>query len=221
MSKTPAKQSIEKQPETKALTKPTPPEEIKKILKEQAQMNCDPRYLLRQAGKTYGEIMAAPKYDKKLSEKFQKEAETALPIVALDTHYFVAEIVSERYRPFVITLAQQLIDEYQCQTASEKAIAQNIAATYGRILELSKSVMNSTRLEYLSHERTAFYGMQSKELDRAQRQFASSLMVLKQMKSPTLEVNIKAKTAFISQNQQINANTQQHPTSPDSPSFNV
>jgi hypothetical protein len=44
-----------------------------------------------------------------------------------------------------------------------------------------------------------------KELDRAERHFFTALNTLKQIKSPMLEMNIHAKTAFIAQNQQINA----------------
>jgi hypothetical protein len=221
MSKTSTKKPEENKPvESKALIKPTPPDEMKKFIKE-VQFGCDPRLLLKQASKAHAELMASPQYEKKLADNLQKEMEAVVPMLTIDNHYLAAEVVGERYRSFLMHFANELVEEYQCQTPSEKSLAQHVASCYVRILELSKSVMNSTRLEYLSHERTAFYGMQSKELDRAQRQFASSLMVLKQMKSPTLEVNIKAKTAFISQNQQINANTQQNPISPDSSSFNV
>ena len=46
--------------------------------------------------------------------------------------------------------------------------------------------------------------MLSKERDRAHRQYLSTIMTLKQLKAPAIEMNIKAKTAFVSQNQQIN-----------------
>jgi hypothetical protein len=46
----------------------------------------------------------------------------------------------------------------------------------------------------------------SKELDRANRQFITALTTLKQMKTPSIEINVTAKTAFVGKNQQFNAN---------------
>jgi len=206
MTKTSSNRLNKKQQENEALTKPTPPEEIKSILKEQAKMNYDPRYLLQKAGKTFAEFLAAPKLDKELAAKFQRELEAAMPIVALDTHYLIAETVGENYRSFVIQFANDLIAEYQCDTPSEKALAENIAGAYGRILELCRRTHAAVNVDLISNENNCYYNMLSRELDHAQRQFLSSLLVLKQLKSPNLEVNIKAKTAFIAQNQQVNAN---------------
>ena len=48
--------------------------------------------------------------------------------------------------------------------------------------------------------------MISKELDRANRQFITALTTLKQIKAPSLEINVKTKAAFVAQNQQLNVN---------------
>lgn len=165
--------------------------------------------------------MASPQYDKKLSDELQGKIEAAIPMLTLDNHCLAAEIVGERYRAFLMNFANELVEEYQCRTPSEKALAQHVASCYARILELSKRATAGAQLDSVTQNLTGYYAMVSKELDRAHRQFTSSLLVLKQIKSPNMEVNIQAKTAFISQNQQINANTQQNPTSPDSSSFNV
>lgn len=193
-----------KKTDMKAVSNPMSDQEVIDVLKRSSTATCDPKRILDALGKIIPEWRDQEKPSKQLTEKFHELATEALPIIALDTHFFVAEIVSDRYRAFAITFAKQLIEEYQCTTASEKALAQNVAGTYARILETSKTMTISTRLDYLSHDRTAYYGMLSKELDRAQRQFASSLLILKQLKSPNLEVNIKAKNAFVSQNQQVN-----------------
>jgi hypothetical protein len=52
----------------------------------------------------------------------------------------------------------------------------------------------------------------SKDLDRAYRQFASTLTLLREIKSPTLTVNVKANTAFIAQQQQLNNNQYENNT---------
>jgi hypothetical protein len=50
------------------------------------------------------------------------------------------------------------------------------------------------------------YSVMSKELDRANRQFITALTTLKQMKAPSIEINVTAKTAFVAENQQFNVN---------------
>ncbi len=209
-TKTPAEKPPQPKPaETKALSKPFTHEQTLDFLKKCALVNCDPKGILDRLSATAFEWRENPKPSKELSARLQTEVGEALPIIALDTHYLIAEVVGERYRPFAITFAKQLIEEYQCKTPSEKALAQNIAVSYVRSIELSNRATSMARTDSTSQEKNGYYGALSKELDRAQRQFTSSLLVLKQMKSPNLEVNIKAKNAFIAQNQQVNA------TSPD------
>ena len=180
------------------------PEKTMDFLKQYVQTDADPAAILRDLGKTSAEWLSGNK-NQKLQEKLNEQVNKALPILALDNHFLLAETVGQHYRPFIIQFAQQIIEEYRCQTPTEKAVAETIAGSYGRILELSQRVNSSLHIEYLSNEKTGYYGMLAKELDRAHRQFSSSLLVLKQMKAPNIEVNIKAKNAFIAQNQQINA----------------
>lgn len=199
---------------TKAVTKPYTHEQTLDFLKKCALATYGPAGTIEKLSATFTEWQNNPKPSKELSAQLQEELRQALPIIALDTHHFIAEIVSERYRPFAITFTNQLIEEYQCKTPSEKALAQNIAGAYVRILELSNSTTSMTRADTISQTKNGLYAVLSKELDRAQRHFTSSLLVLKQMKSPSLEVNIKARTAFIAHNQQVNA------TSPDAKTGN-
>lgn len=199
------KNPVKQRSKEKVVLKPMTTEQVMKLIKDCAIASCDPKMIVQAVGKAAMEYTNNPK-TKGAMEKVNAEIGKGLPLIALDTHYLAAEVVGERFRPFVIQLAQQLTAEYQCKTPSEKMLAENVALAYGRVLELSRTVMSSTRTEYLSHEKNSFYGVLSKELDRAQRQLTSSLLVLKQMKSPTMEINVKAKTAFIAQNQQVNAN---------------
>lgn len=191
--------------ETKAVTKSITQEELRNWLASTTYASCDPKLMLEKLGKNINELRAQKKPNKELIEQTGEEFRKTMKIMALDTHYLAAESVSEQYRPFLIQFARDVTDEYQCKTPSEKALAEIIATSYGRILELSSSFNCSQNIEFLSSEKNGYYGMIAKELDRAHRQFTTSLLVLKQIKSPTLEISINAKTAFIAQNQQVNA----------------
>ena len=66
--------------------------------------------------------------------------------------------------------------------------------------------MNSNIYELsISSEKNGYLAILSKELDRAHRQLITALTTLRQIKNPPIEFNVKAKTAFVAQNQQINA----------------
>lgn len=106
--------------------------------------------------------------------------------------------------------ARLLMDEYECRTASEKAMAQVAANAFARILENSRILSGYSMTEYADQLRINFYSMIGKELDRATRQFDAAISSLMRMKMPTMKVNVTAKTAFVANNQQFNANYTNH-----------
>lgn len=141
------------------------------------------------------------------TEKFRK----ALTLYGLDTHFPLEETVAERYRPLVMEFSRKLIQDYNCQTAGEKALAEVIVSAYARILTYSRQLGGATQTISFTKVHVELYSMLSKELDRANRHFITALTTLKQLKAPSLEISVKAKTAFVAQNQQINATN--NPTS--------
>jgi len=144
--------------------------------------------------------------DKKDIKKLSEAAEKVLIMEGLDTHYPLTETIGKRYRPLAIEFNRQLLKEYNCQTSSEKALAQVIVNAYIRILEYSQLLYTCQETNWLSSEKNGFYSMLSKELDRANRQFITTLTTLKQVKTPSLEVNVKTRATFVAQNQQLNIN---------------
>ena len=62
-----------------------------------------------------------------------------------------------------------------------------------------------TLVKYTSNALNGLYAVISTELDRANRHFVTALATLRQIKSPTLEVNVRAQTAIIGQNLQLNS----------------
>lgn len=196
-----------KKVENKDIAKIHTHDQLRDMLVNAISVDGDPKTVLNKLGKIYDEYIREKNPDDALCTKLRNEINIALPLVTLETHYLASEATSGRYRPFVMQFANDVIAEYHCTTSSEKALAETVAIAYGRILELSASFNESQRIEFLSNEKTGYYTMIAKELDRAHRQFTSALLVLKQLKTPNLEVNIKAKNAFFAQNQQVNTAT--------------
>ena len=78
---------------------------------------------------------------------------------------------------------------------------------YGRMLSYSimLSANSQTGSNPITHERNGLYSAFGKEIERASRQYLATISTLKQLKNPPIEINVKAKTAFVGQNQQFNA----------------
>lgn len=144
--------------------------------------------------------------DEKTGKELSLKMHELLNLVGLETHYPIAETLTNN-RPLIIELSNELIKEYDCKTPTEKTLVHVIAGAYGRILEYSKIFNNFQRIDYISHEKNGYYNIISKELDRAQRHYITALTTLRQIKTPEIKVNVRANTAFVAQNQQLNNNS--------------
>jgi len=142
------------------------------------------------------------KIDKKLTETSQK----AMYALGLDNHYPLSQTTHEAFQPLVIETTRQIEKEYKCITASDKILAELIGGAHVRIISYSTLLNACWHMKYLSSEKVAYYSMISKEIDRAHRQLTTALITLKQLKTPSLNVNIKTNTAFIGDKQQFNVN---------------
>ncbi len=180
--------------------------DMRSLLKKGVFVRCEPRSLLLDLYKVV-EKYNANNDDLEKYQEFLKKSNEALPVVGLDTHYILAESVIESIRPFVIDFAHQLITEYNCTTPAEKALAEVVTASYARVLQFTKVMTRQVRDERCSDILNNFYRVASQELDRANRHFTTALTTLRQLKSPAMTVQVKARNAFVAQNQQINASS--------------
>jgi len=129
----------------------------------------------------------------------------------LDNFYSLRELVSNWDKGRAAEFGIQLYKEYNCQTASEKALAQTVVIAFEHVLDLSRRLhimMENTSVQVMDIKTYPFLLKRMQiiglELDRANRQFLTALQTLKQIKAPQIEVNVKTKTAFVAQNQQFN-----------------
>lgn len=141
--------------------------------------------------------------------EFNKRVTALLMALETESHFGIVGSFDEDYRPLAKELSNQIIKEYQCETHAEKILAEIAVQDFIRTIDNSKRFNNCINGGgYISEDRTKYLAMLSKQIDRAHRQFLTALLTLKQMKTPMIEMNIKTKNAFISQNQQINVEKQ-------------
>jgi len=193
--------------EDKAIIEKMTIEEAKDFINQITYIDGDPERIMKELSEDLLPQIKSGKADKKVYKKTTEAVSKALMVYGLETHYPLAETVNKSYRPLAIEFSRQLIQEFDCKTPSEKALAQIVVNAYLKVIDNSRRYNNCLEAaKYLSDERTKYLAVVSKQLDRANRQFITALTTLKQMKTPSLEINVKTKAAFVAQNQQLNIN---------------
>jgi hypothetical protein len=191
--------------------------EIKKYTLEETKKNVlkifraegDLNYNLEKLGDILPKLLSGNKEEVKEAREISDTKVTEVMMaLETDTHWGLMSSFRNEYRGMAKEFSDQLIKDYNCTTVAEKALVEIIANAFIRIID------NSRRLNdnlgdggtTINENKTKYFTMLSLQIDRANRQFLNALVALKQFKAPTIEMNIKTNTAFISNNQQVNVN---------------
>lgn len=185
-------------------------EKMKRLL-QNTKPDADPEALISKFSKLIAEHKGSG--DSEISPELSKAFNLALSGMSLDSHVRLADTTTEKLAPLAIAVAKQLIDEYDCQNTAEKTLAETVANAYIRILRYSEALNSVYSQGTTTPELNKYMNITSMELDRANRQYLTALTALKTFKQPGVHVTFKANTAFVAQNQQVNAN----PTPPEEP----
>ncbi len=183
-------------------------EETRNLIKSIVRIECDPEMLFKTLGENiFPRFINGNKEEReKARGDFDKKTMAAIFALGLENYYPLAETVADCYRPLIIESARQIEKEYKCKAPSERMLAGIIANAFVRVIDNSRRLDNELgdAGQSITENKTKYLTMLSKQVDRANRQFLNALMTLKQLKAPAIEMHIKAKNAFVSQNQQIN-----------------
>jgi hypothetical protein len=145
---------------------------------------------------------------KSFTDEENKEfAGIVLSINTTNHHRLIMEAMrDERDRTSIAEYAEDLIKEYECKSITERSLCEVVALSYFSIMKTSKTLSQMHSVEYLSQEKNNFYSVLSKELEKQNRMYLTSLQTLRTLKSPFWWMRINAKNAFIGENQQFNHN---------------
>ena len=103
------------------------------------------------------------------------------------------ETVSGTMKDSVMSLIQELIEDYECHNALERSLCEIIANSYGRVISTSQKI------------NTDFAAL-SKELDRQNRTYLAALNTLLEIKNPQIAIHFNSENTIIWNNQQFNTN---------------
>ncbi len=141
----------------------------------------------------------------KNKDEFQKNVSAVMYGYESETHIALLESFSERFRGGIKEICKQFIVDFDCKTNSEKILAETAAVAFGRYMDASRRLNNCLDFNNETFpDKNTYLSMLSKERDRSHRQYLSTISMIKQLKAPNIEMNIKTNTAFVSQNQQFN-----------------
>ncbi len=171
-------------------------EEIRKSLAS-CKTAIDPDCVLRQADKELsncsGEHQARP----------EDSTFKAMTLFEFDNGTLLSFSVEDCYKTFAVDLLRKFRTEYQCQTPSENARAEIVVLNFVLVLQTQQKINNVLSKGFISDSGIRLLEMFNKELERANKQFQTSLFALKSMRQPTLSLNLNAQTAVIGQNQVV------------------
>lgn len=144
----------------------------------------------------------------KITEEDQKDLNKLVnSINPFKTHKFLLWLVKEEdERNCIMEFSEDIAKEYDCKTSMELSLCETIASSYYSMIKWSQQMQRMYSIEYLSNEKNGYYSMISKEVEKQSRLYMSAMMTLRALKSPSTHVSIKAKNAFIWENQQFNHN---------------
>ena len=120
-----------------------------------------------------------------------------------DVGLLMVVALPEMHRTFALDMSKKLQNEFNCQTTSEKSLAELASLNYARILSIQFKIDSYLSKDSVTDIGVGYLKFASQELDRAERHYLTSLQTLKSMKQPPMQVNFKANTAVIGQNQVV------------------
>lgn len=157
----------------------------------------DANYILRKAEEEKGEIGVAKEYSP------DSYTYKALTIFELDKGILLNSSIPDRFRIFALEFSRNLQKEYYCITPSEKSLGNITSLNYVRVLEIQNRINSYLNIGSITDMGVRYLAILSKELDRAERHYLGSLQALRELHSPSFEVNIKTNTAVVGQNQAV------------------
>lgn len=180
------------------------PAELDDLKKLFAAPFLDEKSLLRE----YDELDKI-KNPTKEQEKRRNDLSIELAVLnGLDNGVILHTIVSDRkFSDALVNIRKGLVEEYQCKTPSELMLADRIVAAYWKGMRYEMYLYRLAEPEpdkfSVTEAKMKVIAELHKGIEVANRQFETSLTMLKNLKQPRLNVRVIADNAYLAQNQQV------------------
>lgn len=186
-------------------------EKLRKIVKVDALDNIkdtvrrsrtdyDPSIVFEKAGQ---EIAKEKDYS---VMEFNSNTHKAMTLYEFENGVLMVMTIPESYRTFALNFSRNLQKEFDCKTPSEKSLAEVTTINFIRVLDIQQKIKSYLEMKTINQNGIGYLNIMSKELDRAERHYLTSLQSLRMVKTPQLEVSIRTQNAFVGNNQVLQKN---------------
>ncbi len=127
----------------------------------------------------------------------------AMALYEFDKGVLMSMGLTDTAQPFAIQLSQDYQKEYKCETVSRRSLAELAALNYCRILDIQRRISSYLGRGEFTDMGVKYLSMLSKDLDRAQRHYLTSMHALEMGLQQPLTVSIRTNTANIAGQQAI------------------
>ena len=178
------------------ITKPKTADEVRDIIRKSG-LGYEANYVLNKVQDELGTL------------KLQKGAgpETflykSMTLFEFEKGPLLCTSIPERFTVFALEFSKQLQEECKCNTPSEKSLAEQVSLNFIRTLWIQDRIRVYLEIGSVTDIGVKYLDVLSRELDRAQRHYQTSLQVLRGLRNPSFEVNIKANNAVVGNNQAV------------------
>jgi len=145
-------------------------------------------------------------------EKFRKDKKYELSNTALvqamslrefETSVAMASGLPEHVRTLAMQMSKELQTEYKCDTSGKKSLAEVSALNYCRVLVVQKRLNNFMEKESYGDLTIKIIATLSKELDRAERHYITSLQALEVGLQPPMSMTVRTQVANVANQQMV------------------
>jgi len=145
-------------------------------------------------------------------EKFRKDKKhelsntvlvQAMSLREFETSIAMVSGMSEHLRTLAMQLSQDFQKQYKCDTAGKKSLAELASLNYCRVLDIQKRLTGFLDKDGYGEITVKIMGFFSKELDRAQRHYLTSLQALEIGLQPPLNVSVRTQVANVANQQMV------------------
>lgn len=159
----------------------------------------------------YSPTTVKKQFNNELKENNQKPSKSEVSKRALTLNEFnsgalLITSLEENYRTLAIDLSIKIQKEFDCKSTIEKTLAESISMYYVQSLFLTSKVTRYLELSSITDMGIRYLAVISKELDRTNRHYLTSMQALREMKQPPMSLTVKATTAVVGNNQIVQTN---------------
>ncbi|MEI7653516.1 MAG: hypothetical protein WCJ70_04580 [bacterium] len=119
---------------------------------------------------------------------------------------FLTLALSDEYRSFGLEFFRNIKMELKCVTSAELALAESISLGFIQTLFIQKKMREHLDMKTINDGGVKYLSFLSIELDKAHKRYLNTLQILTSLKNPQMEMNVRAQTAIIGNNQLIQSN---------------